>query len=240
MIKRTLGEGVFMICVGTDLNTSKQGIELAQQHDGIWASVGLHPNDNLAEKFDIQEYEKLLKENKVVALGEVGLDYYRTTEDEALKFQKDRLEQQLEVAQKESMPVILHCRDAKTGSLGQANKDMVDIIHNYNLNGAVVHSFTGSLDEVKKYLELGIYIGFNGIITFARQYDEVVRYVPNDRLLIETDAPYLAPEPYRGKRNESLYIKEVVKKLAEIRGETENSIIEHTSINTKQLFDLKI
>ena len=239
MIKRARDAGVFMICIGTDLETSKQGIELAQKTEGMWASVGLHPNDNLDEKFNPEEYEDLLRQDKVVAMGEIGLDYYRTTEDSAKKFQRERFEQQLDVAKRVNVPVIIHSRDAGKGSVGIVHGDLLSILKN-NLPSrlGVAHSFTGTLEEAKKYLECGFSLGFNGILTFARQYDDVVRYAPLGRILLETDAPFLAPEPYRGKRNESAYIIEVAKKLAELKNISLEKVIEKTTENCKNLFNL--
>ncbi|MBI2063389.1 MAG: TatD family hydrolase [Candidatus Yanofskybacteria bacterium] len=240
MIKRTLDGGIQMICVGTDLEMSKKAIELAQKHDGIWATVGLHPNDNLNEDFNGGEYEELLKMPKVVAMGEIGLDYYRTAEPEEQKIQKDKFLKQLELADKMSKPIILHCRDSKAGSTGKAYPQMADILKNgYVKNGGVVHSYTGSLEEAKQFLNLGLYLGFNGIITFARQYDDIIKYIPLDRMLLETDAPYLTPEPHRGKRNESLYAIEVVKKIALLRGESVEDTAAKTLDNTIELFKLK-
>jgi TatD DNase family protein len=239
MVKRALDGGVRMICVGTDLEMSKKAIELAGQYKGMWASVGLHPNDNLGEGFDGRAYEELLKQDKVVAMGEIGLDYYRTEGKEDQKLQKDRFIQQLELAKKVTKPLILHCRDSKAGSTGQAYPDMVDIIKSgYTELGGVIHSYTGSLEEAKQFLDLGLYLGFNGIITFARQYDEIVKYAPLDRILLETDAPYLTPEPYRGKRNEPLYVIEVAKKIAELKGISFDEVAEQTTKNTKKLFSL--
>lgn len=239
MIKRTLDAGIQMICVGTDLEMSKKAIELAHKHEGIWATVGLHPNDNLNEGFNEAAYEQLLKENKVVAMGEIGLDYYRTAEPEDQKFQKERFEKQLELADKLSKTLILHCRDARAGSTGKAYPQMADILKNgYAKNGGVVHSYTGNLEEAKRFLNLDFYLGFNGIITFARQYDEVVKYVPLDRILLETDAPYLTPEPYRGQRNEPLYVIEVAKKIALLRGDEVENVVRIITENTKKLFHL--
>ena len=246
MLRRARDAGVFMICVGTDLETSKKGIELAQQHDNIWATVGLHPNDNLNEKFNFEEYEKLLKQNKVVAMGEIGLDYYRTTEESAKKFQRERFEQQLDVAVRADIPLVIHSRDAGKGSVGIVHNDLLSILRN-NLPKklGVAHSFTGNLDEARRYLDLGFYLGFNGIITFLPagrqahgQYDEVVREVPMERILLETDAPYLTPEPYRGKRNEPVYVMEVAKKVAELKNESLEKVIEQTTQNCKKLFNI--
>src|SRR3989338_9991844 len=153
MIQRALDGGVFMICVGTDLETSKSSIELAQKHEGIWASVGLHPNDNLNEKFEPDKYRELLKQDNVVAFAEIGLDYYRTEKPEDQKFQKERFIQQLELAKELKRPLILHCRDVRAGSIDNAYKDMIDIFKNdYALNGGVIHSFTGTIDEAKQFV----------------------------------------------------------------------------------------
>lgn len=243
MLKRAEDAGVFMICVGVDYETSKLGIELAQKHENIWASVGLHPNDNLNEKFDSMIYHTLLQKKKVVAFGEIGLDYYRTEKPEDQKFQKERFVQQLELAKDLKKPLILHCRDGRSGSMGPAYRDMISILNfkfrilNFPLRG-VVHSFTGNVEEAKQFLDLGLYLGFNGIITFARQYDEVVRTTPLEKILLETDAPYLTPEPYRGKRNEPSYVIEVAKKIAELKNEPLERVIEQTTKNCQKLFNI--
>lgn len=240
-IKRALGAGIKMICVGTDLDMSKKAIELADKYEGIWATVGLHPNDNLDEGFDEVVYGELLKKEKVVAMGEIGLDYYRTAKSEDQKFQKERFIKQLELASKLSKPIILHCRDSRVGSTGRAYPQMADILKNgYAKNGGVVHSYTGSLEEAKQFLNLGLYLGFNGIVTFARQYDEIVKYAPLDRILLETDAPYLTPEPYRGKRNEPLHVIEVAKKIAQLKGDNFDNIAVKTSQNVKRLFSIEL
>ncbi len=228
MIKRALNEGVFMICVGTDLETSKKGIELAFKYESIWTTVGLHPNDNLNEKFNAEIYENLLNQEKVIGLGEIGLDYYRTEKKEDQELQKQRFKEQLDLAKKINKPLIIHCRNA--------HQDMLKILDS-NLRG-VIHSFTGTLDEAKKYLDLGFYLGFNGIVTFANQYDEIVKYAPLNRVLLETDAPYLTPIPFRGKRNEPLYVKYVAEKIAELKGIGYDMVAEQTFLNTKKLFNL--
>ena len=240
VIVRAKGAGVSMICVGVDYETSKQGIELAQKHDGMWATVGLHPNDNLNEKFESEKYRELLGQDKVVAFGEIGLDYYRTEKSEDQKFQKERFIQQLELAKEMKKPLILHCRDSKTGSVGRAYPDMIEILKNgnYTANGGVVHSYTGSLQEANQFIALGLHIGFNGIITFTRQCDEIVKAVSLDKILLETDAPFLTPESHRGKRNEPAYVIEVAKKLAELKNEPLEKVIEQTTNNCQKLFSL--
>ena len=234
-IKRTLEEGVFMICVGTDLETSKKAVELANKYDGIWATAGLHPNEKT--EFNPEIFEKLLNVKKVVGFGEIGLDYYRTEKNEDQKFQKQRFEKQLELAEKIGKPVILHCRDSKTGSSGKANNDLINYLKNKKIRG-VIHSFTGTLEEAKKYLDLGFYLGFNGIITFASQYDKTVKYAPLENILLETDAPYLTPLLFRGKRNEPSFVKYVAEKIAELKGLSYSQVAEKTFENTKKLFNL--
>lgn len=246
MLKRARDAGVFMICVGTDLEMSKKGIELAKQYSNVWSTVGLHPND-IPDDFEVMIYHNLSRNLKVVAVGEVGLDYYWTPEPKKQKRQKEVLEEFLDLAIKHNKPVILHSRDAGKGSTGKVHSDMISILKQVNFNHdrdknysaiGVAHSFTGSIEDAKKYLELGFYLGFNGILTFTRQYDEVVRYVPLENILLETDAPYLAPELYRGQRNEPVYVVEIAKKVAELKKESLEKVIEKTVENCRKLFKL--
>ncbi|MBI2064631.1 MAG: TatD family hydrolase [Candidatus Yanofskybacteria bacterium] len=254
MIRRALDAGVSMICVGMDLETSKQAIELAQKYPNIWASVGLHPNDVINE-LRITDYELLMKDDGVVAIGEVGLDYYRTSESEKQKKQKEVFEQFIDLGIKCKKPLIFHFRDSQKGSMGHVHKDALEILNSQsgirnNLIGAVAHSFTGNINDARKYLDLGFYLGFNGILTFPPSrkasegqapgmYDEVVKYIPLDRILLETDAPFLSPEPYRGKRNEPAYVVEVAKKVAQLKGEPLEKVIEQTTQNCKKLFQIQ-
>ena len=221
-----------MICVGTDFEMSKKAVEIAQSHSEVWASVGVHPND--LGDFVMDDLVHLVNQDKVVAVGEVGLDYYRMKGNEKQKKQKDAFEQFINLAYQYQKPIILHCRDA--------HKDAIEILKSAKniLYGGVTHSFTGTLDDAKKYLELDFYFGFNGIITFARQYDEVVRYVPLDKILLETDAPYLTPEPYRGQRNEPAYVLEVAKKVAELKSMPLEEIVDQTTQNVTKLFKIDI
>ena len=235
VLGRAREAGIGLICVGTDYETSKQGIELAQKYESIWATVGLHPND-IPDDFEVMIYHNLLRNSKVVAIGEVGLDYYRTPEPEKQKKQKDVFEQFIDLAQRTKKPVILHFRDSPKGSSGRVHKDALEILPK-DIVGAS-HSFTGSLSEAKEYLNRDMCLGFNGIITFARQYDEVVRYAPLEQILLETDAPFLAPEPYRGQRNEPAYIVKVAKKIAELKNISLEKVITQTTKNCKKLFDL--
>lgn len=233
VIQRALNAGVNMICVGTDLNTSKQAIALANEYDGVWASVGLHPNDNLEEVYEQAEYSELTKNPKVVAIGEVGLDYYRTTDEKKKKLQKERFEKQIELAISLQKPLIIHCRDA--------HNDMIEMLRDLKLSArGVIHSFTGTWTDAQRYFELGFYIGLNGIITFTDQYYETVANAPVDKLLLETDAPYLAPAPYRGKRNEPAYVIEVAGRVAAIKNIEVDKLLEQTVQNSQDLFSLNI
>jgi len=256
MIHRALDVDVSMICVGMDLETSRQAIELAQKYEGVWASVGLHPNvageSIKGQALSIKEYGNLLEKDKVIAVGEIGLDYYRTPEPDKQDKQKEIFGQFLDLAIKYNKSIIIHSRDAAKGSTGKVHQDILSIlntkylIHNTNFRG-VAHSFTGNIEDAKKYLELGFYLGFNGIVTFPPSrkategqapgmYDEVVKYVPLDRILLETDSPFLSPEPYRGKRNEPAYVIEVAKKVAELKNESYEKIVEQSTKNCKTLF----
>jgi TatD DNase family protein len=243
MIKRALDGGVFMIAVGTDLETSKQAVELAQRHNEIWATIGIHPNDinqnyGVMIHHNFDNFVDLLKKPKVVAIGEVGLDYYRTTEPEKQKRQKEVFKHFIDLAQKTKKPMVLHFRDMPKGSTGKVHEDALAMLPR-DIRG-VSHSFTGTLDNAKEYVNRGMYVGFNGIVTFARQYDEVVKYVPLENILLETDAPFLTPIPYRGKRNEPLYVKEVAKKIAELKNVSIEKVVEQTTKNCKNLFNLTI
>lgn len=237
MLARAEGAGVGMICIGTNFETSKSGVELAEQHEEMWAAVGAHPTDAANEEVSVLDYETLLENPKVVAIGEIGLDYYRTPEPEKQERQKEAFKKFLELAVKHKKPIVIHSRDAGKGSRGRVHPDLLGILKNYPVTG-MAHSFTGTPEEAKQYLDIGFYLGFNGIITFARDYDEMVRSVPLERILLETDAPYLTPEPYRGQRNEPAYIIEVAKKLAELKNEPLERIIEQTNQNCRKLFKI--
>lgn len=253
MLTRVKDAGVSMICVGTDLEMSQKAIELAAGHENIWATIGLHPND-FSELFDgdkispskADEFLHLAGKEKVVAVGEIGLDYYRTPDKEHQKKQKEIFEFFINLAYQNQKPLIIHGRDSQAGSGRQAHDDIIEILNSAKniLYGGVAHSFTGSIDEAKKYLDLGFYLGFNGIITFARQYDEVVRYIPLENILIETDAPYLTPLSRQSvseggrTRNEPAYVIEVAKKIAQLKGINYETVTETTLGNTKKLFGI--
>ncbi|MBI5621758.1 TatD family hydrolase [Candidatus Falkowbacteria bacterium] len=263
-IQRSLDKEIWLINVGSQLSTSQRSITLAQKYpEGVYAAVGLHPihlAQDITEsaKFDGQEYafttrretfeydrykQLAQSSSKVVALGEVGLDYYyfgevSLTPEEMRKVQQETLDGFLALAKELQLPVIFHCRGAKDNP-HQAYDDLYDCLAESGVRG-VVHCFGGSLEQAKKFVDLGLYVGFTGIITFknAEELRAIAVALPLDRILVETDAPFLAPDPYRGKRNEPAYVEYVAKTLAEARGVDFEHIAEATVHNTRQLFSL--
>lgn len=217
VIARMKEQGVATITVGTSLETSASALALAKQHDNIFASIGIHPIDDENPAFDEKAFEELVKDPKVVAVGECGLDYGREGKIEEVAKQKQMalFERQIDFAAKHDKPIMIHARNA--------NKDIIDIlvskkkVYGEKLRGNA-HFFTGTVEEAQAFAELDFSVSFTGVITFARDYDEVVRFVPLGGIMSETDAPYVTPVPFRGKRNEPTYVIEVAKKIAEIKG----------------------
>jgi TatD DNase family protein len=232
VITRTLASGVGMVCVGTDVFMSRKGIELAEQYEGVYTSVGSHPTDESEGAFDLSKYEELAGHPKVVAIGEIGLDYFHEKDSSVRLRQKDRFLQQVELAKKISKPLIIHCRDA--------HEDMIQLLreHAGGMQG-VIHSFNGSVAQAKEYIDIGFYLGLNAIITYSKDYEEMVKSLPLEKMLLETDAPYLAPAPYRGKRNEPGYVQEVGSTIALMRGENPEVLFEATTANALRLFSIK-
>ena len=247
ILKRYLKEGIFLVNVGTCYQTSKKAIAIAEEYQNCWASVGLHPahtfparlnqldeneiNNLVVEEFD-QKFEELIKtSSKIVAIGECGLDYSylkdspREKQKEFKIRQEREFRKQIKIAQKYNLPLILHLRDLYQEALA--------ILKENNYSGkAVFHFFTGTIEQAQYILGQGFYLGFSGVITYGNKLDEVIREVPLERILIETDAPYVAPIPYRGKRNEPAYVIEVAKKIANIKNlplkEVEKTTFENT------------
>jgi len=204
------------IVVGTDLDTSKEALELAKQYERIYACIGVHPVDDPSRVFDKAEFEKLVKHPKVVAIGECGLDFFHQNKSADFERQKKLFLEQIDFALEHDKPIMIHSRDAY--------EDLLEIleplkkIHGDKLRGDV-HFFAGNVDVAKRFVDIGFTLSFTGVITFARNYDEVIRYAPLDMIMSETDAPFVAPESHRGKRNEPSYVSEVVKWIAKIRNE---------------------
>ena len=217
------------VLIGTDLATSRVALALAQEHDFLWASVGLHPNDNKDEHFDISKYEELAQDPKVVAIGECGLDYFRAVKTDG---QKERFLQHIALAEKVGKPLVVHCREAHDDLLEilQEQKPAVPVI---------IHFFTGSGELAQKYLDLGCYLSFPGPITYTTMYDDSIRVCPLDKMFIETDAPYAAPVPNRGKRNEPIFVEQVAAKIAQIKGLTIEEVAAQTAHNAVAVFKLR-
>jgi TatD DNase family protein len=225
--------GMGAITIGADLESSKRAVEIAEANENVWACIGAHPEGT--NLFDEKEFEELVKSPKVVGIGECGLDYFRlnpafakATADK----QKKLFEYQIQFALKYNKPLMLHIRDAYN--------DALDILKNYPDARGNVHFFAGDTAIAQKFLDLGFTMSFTGVITFTHDYDEVIKYIPQNYIMSETDAPFVAPMPYRGKRNEPVYVIEVVKKMAEVRGEVEEILKKALIENAERLFDLKI
>lgn len=287
VIGRALAQGVSLVNVGSQKDTSRKAVEIARLYEeGVYATVGLHPIHTIAsfhdseelggfppgsgqaakgfmsrvEEFDYDYYKNLASDPKVVAIGECGLDYAAFVREQRERAQKrasaeaagegglppeeiERQKQkqkaafikQIELAHEVKKPLMIHCRDA----FG----DLIDVLRasRFELHDApgIAHFFTGTTGEAEQLLEMGFYFTFGGVITFSRDYDEIVRMIPMDRILSETDAPYVAPIPYRGKRNEPAYVVEVVKKLAEIKNVSVEEITEQIWENAKLIFGLR-
>lgn len=216
-----------IINCGTDLPSSRRSIALAEQFDGMYAAVGFHPEDLGDVERDYDECVGLLSHDKVVAVGEIGLDYYWDAFPRPM--QQDWFIRQMQLAKKHDLPVIVHDRDA--------HEDTLTLLKQEKPKG-VLHAFSGSVEMAKIVLDLGMYIGLGGVVTFknARKTVEVAEMIPLDRLLLETDAPYMAPVPFRGRRNDSTLIRFVAARIAELRGMDTDEILDITAENAKRLF----
>lgn len=260
VIARTLGEHVWAVNVGTQRNTSFSALKIAEAYDGMFATVGLHPihtnsswhdPDELGgekgfksrgEEFSYEYYRNLALNEKVVAIGECGLDYYRlgalpaARQDEA-RIQKQAFISQIELATEVGKPLMIHCRDAYD--------DLIDILVSRRdklrkENPGIVHFFTGTEEQARKLLGLGFCFSFGGAITFGENYDNIIRALPLDSILLETDAPYVAPAPHRGKRNEPLYAIEVAKKISILKAVTLEEALFSTTATAMEVLMLDV
>jgi len=252
-IMRMNEAGVGTITVGTQYDTSELAVKLAEENENIYASVGLHPihtskshhdSKELGEggkEFtsrgeipDIDAYMRLAAHPKVVAIGECGLDYYRCTE-ETIALQIKFFEQMIDVANQSGKPLMLHIRN---GSGKSAYNDAFQILKGRSKVIGNLHFYAGSIEEAKPYLDMGYTFSFTGVITFTRDYDEIIKYLPADRIMSETDAPYVTPNPFRGQRNEPVYVREVVKAIAEIRREDEGQVAKSLLGNAQKFISI--
>ena len=239
MIKETLNSGVSNFIVsGYNIESSKKAIEIAKDYEELYAIVGISPNDveNIKTGEDIKKYVSeignLAKDDKVVAIGEIGLDYYWNKENKEI--QKQLFVKQIEVANKLDLPIVIHTRDAMI--------DTIDILKQNNVNKkGIFHCCPLNIELIKEATKLDFYISLSGVITFknAKNVDTIINMIPEDKLLIETDSPYLSPEPVRGKRNNSMNVKYVAEKIANAKNKTIHEIAEITSNNAKRIFGIK-
>ena len=237
---------VATIAVGTDKEMSERAIALAEKHPDVWATIGQHPTDTHDEIFDGTWYREKVKQEKVVAIGECGLDYYWPTNPDSRKDfgdvdiekrrQRELFAEQIALAEETGLPLMIHGRP--TPKTMDAYEDILEMLLGRGVKGNV-HFFVGDTTIAKQFLDLGFTMSFTGVLTFTHDYDETVRYIPLDMMHAETDAPYVAPVPHRGKRNEPGFVIEVIKAIAQIRGEDEEKVREVLAGNAHQLFGLK-
>jgi len=231
VIQKLKDNNIWTITVGTDIKSSIFAVELADKNYNLFASVGLHPSDVLTEDFDYEKMLTLAQDKKVLAIGECGLDYFRDNDEDFKIKQKEIFNLHIKLALEVNKPLMIHAR-ASAGTM-DAYIDVLDILEsikkdNKNIN-ANFHFFAGDLDVAKRVVGLGFTISFDGPITFAKDYDEVIREIPLESIMAETDSPFAAPIPYRGKRCEPYMVSEVIKKIALLKGlsieETNNIIL---------------
>lgn len=236
IIKKCQANNVGIINIGVNYETSKQVIEIAEKYSNCWATVAVHPHD-ASETFDYNKFLELAKYSKIVGVGECGLDYQFCENDiEAQKQQQKIFIQHLKLAQEANKPIIIHSR--------RLFPEILEIVKNYPKVIGVLHCYMGRWSYAEEYLKLGYYLSFTGLITYARDYDKVIKNCPLDRILIETDSPYLIPEPLREKdkmvRNTPENVKYVAEKIAEIKGLSFGEVAEQTTQNAKKIFNLMI
>jgi len=255
VIKRALENDTWVINVGTQVDTSQKAVEIANQYkEGVYAIIGLHPIHTGAsfhdekelgeggaeftsrgEVFNGEEYKKLLSNAKVVAIGECGLDYYRC-DTQSIEKQKKAFIGQIELANEFNKPLMLHIRNNKEKPAFNAYMDALALLKEHSRVKGDVHFFAGTKEDAKAFVDFGFTLSFTGVITFTHDYDEVIRNTPLDMIMSETDCPYVAPVPYRGKRNEPMYVREVVKKIAEIKNLPEDEVAKALIANAERVF----
>lgn len=264
VISRALDNKTWVINIGTQYDTSLQAVEISNKYnEGVYSTIGLHPvhtsssfvdqdelgvyskEQNNGEVFDKEKYRKLFKKGKVVAIGECGLDYFHIKEGEKEKQIKAFIDQ-VELANELNLPLMLHIRDSEEDLESSAYQDTLEILKKHSRVKGVVHFFAGTLKDAKDFLDFGFYISFAGVITYPPKKNNprdidmnlIIKEVPLDRILADTDSPYVAPVPYRGKRNEPVYVKEIVKKIAEIKGLEEDFLAQNILQNAKKLLNI--
>ncbi|MBC7875792.1 MAG: TatD family hydrolase [Anaerolineales bacterium] len=248
VIQRAIDAGLIrMLVPGLHHRSSRDAVQLAESNSSVYAAVGFHPTD--LEEFSeesFQQVKELAKHPKVVAIGEIGIDYYWVKENDKRAFQRDALKQQLQFAKDINKPVIIHMREENDAWFGEASQDLLKILEEWqnSLKGSlaekpgVLHSFNGTLETAQKGLALNFYIGVTGPVTYknAEKKREIIQQLPLEKLLIETDSPFLSPKPVREKRNEPSYILHIADKIAEIHSKSPAEIAAITTANAARLF----
>jgi TatD DNase family protein len=248
VIQRANDSGLIRLLVpGLDHRSSEAAVRLAESNPSVYAAVGFHPTD--LEEFSagtFQQVKEFAKRPKVVAIGEIGIDYYWVKENDKRAFQREALKQQLQFAKEINKPVIIHMREENDAWFGEASQDLLKILEAWqsSLRGTlaerpgVLHSFNGNLETAQKALALNFYLGITGPVTYknAEEKRSIIRQIPINKLLIETDSPFLAPVPFRGKRNEPAYVGHIADKIAEIHSKSPAEIASITTANAARLF----
>ncbi len=222
-----------MLCVSVDLETYPEILSLAEQYDCIYASVGVHPNTSMQEEVTHETLVQLASNNHVIAIGETGLDYFRSEGD--LEWQRERFRTHIRAAKSVNKPLIIHSREVGEDITRILEEEGADAV------GGVMHCFVDNWETAQKAMEMNFYISFSGIVTFknAKEVQEVAKQVPLDRMLVETDSPYLTPVPYRGKPNQPGYTRYVAEFIAALRDTTLEHVAEQTTANFFKLFNIK-
>jgi len=221
------------LCPGCDLVSSRQSVALAERYPHLYAAVGFHPENLEGVSLDqLSEIEAMAAHPKVKAIGEIGLDYYWEKDPDKRKLQRDFCSAQLSLAEKLDLPVIFHDREA--------HKDSLDMVRAHPNARGVFHCYSGGVEDAKALVIMGWMVSFTGVVTFknARRALEVIDYLPMDHIMIETDAPYMAPEPYRGKRNDSRYVFRMAEAIAQVKGLTAEEVGRITTENGKRFFNI--
>ena len=234
LIKNTFESGITkFMCIGYDVESSKKAIEISEKYENIYATCGISPNDiEKVNNSSLKEIEKLAKSQKIVAIGEIGLDYYWEKDNIKREKQKELFIEQIKIANKLDLPIVIHTRDAYL--------DTIKILKENKCNNTgIFHCCPLNSELIKDGLDLGYYISFSGVITFKNAKPErCINLVPMDKLLIETDSPYLSPEPYRGKRNDSRRVIEVAKRIAEIKNMKLEEVAKKTYENSLKIYKI--
>jgi len=246
VIQKLKDENVTTITVGDNYESSVFAVELARKYEHLYACIGLHPNEVLVEKFNYEEMLTLAKDKKVLAIGECGLDYFRESNEIFKIKQKEIFNLHIKLALEVGKPLMIHARASK-GTMN-AYTDVLDILESYkkpacagmeNKNiHANFHFFAGDINIAKRAVGLGFTISFDGPITFSKDYDEVIKEIPLESIMAETDSPFAAPVPFRGKRCEPWMVKEIIKRIAELKGLPEEETLNTINQNVNRVFGI--